>query len=346
MDPLDLRPIGETALEVTALGLGCGTLGDPNEIIDEDRADATLAAAHGAGIRLFDTAPWYGNTKSEHRTGHYLRTRPRESFALATKVGRVYGRPDDLAAFRRSAPAARWVGGLPFELRFDYSGDGVRRSYEDSLMRLGLERVDALAIHDLDRKFHDEEGVEAGLRQLEREGGWCALQALKDSGEIRAIGAGINFAGLIPRFLERFELDYVLVAMAYTLLDQPALDAELQLCLDRKVSVVIGAVFASGILATGAVPGALYGYSAAEPEIAEKVRGMSVVCARHGVSLGAAALQFPFGHPAVAAVIPGANAPDQVQQNLEAMRAVIPADVWDELKSEGLLRQDAPVPAA
>ncbi|MGI9385330.1 MAG: aldo/keto reductase [Methyloligellaceae bacterium] len=345
MDPLSLNRIGETGLEVTALGFGGGTLGDPDEVIGEDQAEATLAAAHDAGIRYFDTAPWYGNTKSEHRLGHFLRTRPRASFALSTKVGRIYARPDDIEAFKRSPWAARWVGGLPFDLRFDYSGDGVRRSYEDSLMRLGLNGVDALAIHDLDLKHQTQEGMEAGLRQLETEGGWAVLQALRESREIHAIGAGINHVGMIPRFLERFDMDYFLVAMPYTLLDQPALDAELQLCLDSKVSVVIGAVFASGILATGAVSGALYAYKAAEPEIVEKVQRMAAVCGRYGVPLAAAALQFPLGHPAVASVIPGANSAAQVHQNLEAMRVKIPSDFWEELKSESLLRQDAPVPA-
>lgn len=345
MDPLSLRRIGETGLEVSALGFGGGTLGDPNEVIGEDRAEATLAAAHDAGIRYFDTAPWYGNTKSEHRLGHFLRTRPRHSFALSTKVGRIYARPADLEAFQRSPWAARWVGGLPFDLRFDYSGDGVRRSYEDSLMRLGLNGVDALAIHDLDLKHQTQEGMEAGLRQLDEEGGWAALRALRESGEIQAIGTGINHVGMIPRFLERFDMDYFLVAMPYTLLDQPALDEELQLCLDRKVSVVIGAVFASGILATGPAAGALYAYKPAETAIVEKVQRLDAVCRRHGVTLAAAALQFPFGHPAVVSVIPGANAAAQVEQNLEAMRVAVPPDLWNELKDESLLRRDAPVPA-
>jgi D-threo-aldose 1-dehydrogenase len=180
--------------------------------------------------------------------------------------------------------------------------------------------------------------------ELERGGGFKALAELKAAGEVRAIGAGINHTGMIPRFLDRFPMDYFLVAMPYTLLDQEALDVEFPLCAERGVGIVIGAVFASGVLATGVRKGALYRYLPLEAEVADRVKRMQAVCARHDVPLAAAALQFPLAHPIVAAVIPGADAPEQVRQNAGLMQQPIPAELWADLKCEGLLRQDAPVP--
>jgi D-threo-aldose 1-dehydrogenase len=341
MDPFETRRLGQTNVEVTRLGFGGGTLGDPVEVIDEAQADLTIEAAYAAGIGHFDTSPWYGNGKSEHRLGRVLRTKPRHSFVLSTEIGRVYFRPRDPKTFSQ----ARWAGGLPFDLRFDYTRRGVLRSYDDSLMRLGLNVVDALLIHDLDlRHQKTEDGVRAGFDQLEAGGGYAALAELKASGDIGAIGAGINHTGMIPRFLERFEIDFFLVAMPYTLLDQPALAAELPLCLERGVSVVTGAVFASGILARGPGEGALYAYMPAETDVLERTRRIEAVCARHGVPLAAAALQFPLHHPAVANVIPGPNSPAQLRANLQHVRRVIPDDLWTELKAERLIDPAAPTP--
>src|SRR5690606_28706867 len=238
---------GKTALMAPRLGFGAGTLGDPFEVIAEHQADLTLECAYAAGIAYYDTAPWYGNGKSEQRTGRVLQTKPRGEFKVSTKVGRVYRRPDDVATFSQS----RWLGGLPFDLRFDYSRDGVLRSYEQSLLRMGLNRVDALVVHDLDFKHHKTEAaVAARLAELDEGGGHTALMELKRRGEIAAIGVGINHVGMIPRFLDRFEVDFFLVAMPYSLMDQEALREELPLCDQQGVSVVIGAPFASGILAT------------------------------------------------------------------------------------------------
>src|SRR5919205_2773003 len=234
MDPFALRQVGRTDLHVTVLGFGGATLGDGRQPTPEAQAALTVEAAWAAGIGYFDTAPWYGTGKSEHRLGGVLRTKLRDSFVLSTKVGRVLVRPRDLGSFRNE----RWGGGLPFEVRFDYTRDGILRAYEDSLTRLGLNRVDALFIHDLDLGYHQtDEGVGARLDELDRGGGFRALQELKEAGEIKAIGAGINVTGMIPRFLERFDLDVFIVAMPYTLLDQAALEGELALCVDRGASV-------------------------------------------------------------------------------------------------------------
>lgn len=337
------RPIGRTNLRVPALGFGGATLGDARGSIPEEQAQATLEGAYAAGIRFFDTAPWYGNGKSELRFGAALRAKPRASFILSTKVGRVYSRCRD----KEHRAQTYWRGGLPFNPVFDYTRDGILRGYEQSLLRLGTDRVDALVIHDLDEGHHGTpEGVEAGLRDLAERGGFDALADLKSAGDISAVGAGVNRLGMIPQFLSRFDMDFFLLAMPYTLLSQDALDEELPLCVSRAASVIIGAPFASGVLASGPTAEALYGYRAAPEDVLKTVRGMAAVAESHGVPLGAAALQFPFGHPSVVSVIPGPNSPEQVQANLRWMGHRIPAQFWDELKHLGLLRRDAPVPAA
>ncbi len=340
MDPFLRRRIGGTALEVTQLGMGGASLGDMREVLPEAQAAATLEAAHASGIGYFDTSPWYGNGKSELRFGHVLRTKPRASFVISTKVGRVHARPADPDNYRHPG----WVGGLPFEPRFDYTREGVLKSYEMSLARLGLNRVEALLIHDLDpRHQRSEEGFARGFDQLDAGGGYRALADLKARGEILAIGAGVNLTGMIPRFLARWPIDFFLVAMPYTLLDQAGLE-ELDMCAERGVSVVIGAPYASGILARGARPDATYDYRPAKPEIIARAQRISDVCRRHDVPLPAAALQFVFGHPSVAAVIPGPVAPEEVRSNVACMQREVPDALWAELKREGLVRQDAPMP--
>jgi D-threo-aldose 1-dehydrogenase len=341
MDPAATRSLGKTGLDVSQYGMGSAPMGDLWEKLPEDRVAAAFQTAYDGGVRYFDTAPWYGNTLAEHRLGHFLRQQPKNGFALSTKVGRVYRRP----AHPDDAPPGPWAGGLPFMLRFDYGYDAVMRSYEDSLQRLGLPRVDLLVIHDIDLLYHqDEDGVERCFQQLEEGGGIRALQDLKAAGEIKGFGAGINETPMITRFLDRVDLDFFLVAMPYTLVDQAPLDDAFPRCREKGVGVIIGSPYASGILATGPVEGAKYNYAPASAEVLEKVRGIQTVCARHDVPLQAAALQFPLGHPAVAAIIPGSVSADEVQQNLSYFRKEIPSDCWAELRAEGLIRADAPVP--
>jgi D-threo-aldose 1-dehydrogenase len=339
VDPFLRRRIGTTKFHVTGLGMGGASLGDMREVLPEAQAAATLEAAHAAGIGYFDTSPWYGNGKSELRFGHVLRTKPRDSFVISTKVGRVHARPADPDNYRHPG----WAGGLPFEPRFDYTAAGVLKSYEMSLARLGLNRVEALLIHDLDpRHQRSEDGVARALADLEA-GGYRALAGLKAQGDIAAIGAGVNLTGMIPRFLERWPIDFFIVAMPYTLLDQTGLD-ELDLCAARGVSVVIGAPYASGILVRGPRPDAFYDYRPATPEVVAKAQRIRDVCRRHDVPLAAAALQFPFGHRSVAAVIPGPVAPEEVRSNLAWMACDVPAALWRDLKDDGLIRPDAPTP--
>ena len=332
------RRLGRTDVEVTELGFGGASIGELFVPVSEHHALATIDAAWDAGLRYFDTAPWYGRGLSELRIGSGLRDHPRGEYALSTKVGR-YLRPASGDDYERGA----WVGGSPNEVVFDYTYDGIMRSVEQSRLRLGITRFDVAFIHDLDRLYFDEGTWDAHFRDLTTSG-WRALDELRSNGQVRAVGAGINALGLIPRFLEALDLDAFLVAMPYTLLKQEVLDEEFPLAAERGVGFVIGAVFQSGILATGAIEGATYDYAPAPPDVLERVRRIEAVCARHDVPLAAAALQFPLGHPSVAAVIPGAFHPDQVRRNLASFDHPIPGELWAELKHEGLLRSDAPVP--
>lgn len=340
MDPLARRTLGRTDVQLTQLGFGTAGLGDLFSVLPDEQAAAAIGAAWDAGLRYFDTAPWYGRGQAEHRLGRALYRRPRADYVLSTKVGRTLHALPDPA----QAEPDLWAGGLPFRIRFDYSYDGIMRSFEDSLQRLGVPRIDLLVIHDLDLLYHGRtERVQALLHELYT-GGWRALCDLRRAGLIRGVGAGINELGMMPRFLDLMEVDFFLVALPYTLMEQAVLDHEFPRCAAAGVGIVIGGVFASGILATGAVAGAKHNYADATPEALAKVARIEAVCARHGVPLPAAALQFPLGHELVASVIPGALAPEQVARNVAAFRHPIPADLWAELKQQGLLRADAPTP--
>ena len=341
MDPFATRRLGRTDVALTQLGFGAAPLGDLFTKVTEADAAATLQSAWEEGVRYFDTAPWYGRGQSEHRVGRALYDRPRDDFVLSTKVGRVLRASRDAERFDRGF----WTGGLAFPHRFDYSYDGIMRAYEDSQQRLGIPRIDLLVIHDLDLWHHRTPALVGAMLAQLGSSGWRALDELREAGLVRGIGAGVNEPGMIPRFLDLVDLDFFLVALPYTLLDQDVLDVEFPACVARGIGFVIGAVFASGILATGAVAGAKYAYADPPPEIAARVARIEAVCARHAVPLPAAALQFPLGHAAVASVIPGALNPAQVRRNVASFRHPIPSALWAELKHEGLLREEAPVPA-
>lgn len=344
MDPFARRRLGRTKVELPQLGFGGAAFGNIFDVIADSQVDATMAAAWDAGVRFYDTSPWYGRGLSEQRIGRGLYLKPPGEAVVSTKVGRLFTAPADPAAFARSERA--WPNGLRFEHHHDYTYAGVMRSYEDSLQRLGMNRVDLLIVHDLDlANLGSEELVAKHLDELDAGGGMRALGELKAAGLIKAIGAGVNRMGTIPRFLERFDLDFFLVALPYTLAEQSVLDVEFPLCKARGVGVIIGGVFASGILATGPVPGARYNYEIATDEQLGRIGRMQAVCERHGVPLAAAALQFTLHHPIVASVIPGGFHPEHPQRNVESMRVAVPDQLWAELKHEGLLRRDAPTPA-
>lgn len=340
MGEIRQREVGKTGVQVTELGLGTAPLGDLFVALREETAQETLQAAWDVGVRFYDTSPFYGYGKSEHRLGHFLRQQPRDEFVLSTKVGRIFRAAHTPAAF----DPGFFVGGLPFEFTVDYSYDGIMRSYEDSLQRLGLPSIDLLVIHDLDFYFHGTEArVNAYLNQLFTSG-WRALEELRRHGLIKGVGAGINEMGMIPRFLELVELDFFLVAYGYNLLTQEMLAEEFALCAQGDISVIIGAVFASGILATGAVPGANYFYAPASEEILARTARIEVICQRHNTPLPAAALQFLLAHPIVAGIIPGALESAHVRSNFELLQHPIPAELWADLQEAGLLLPDAPTP--
>ncbi len=333
------RRIGQTELTLPVFGLGAAHLGELYARVPEAQSQATLNAAWEAGVRYYDTAPWYGRGLSEHRLGAFLRTRPRHMFKVTTKVGRTLHRPKNPGSFDRSP----WTGGLNFEVNFDYTYDGIMRSYEQALQRIALDTVDALVIHDLDAGFHGDR--QAGYERQLESSGLDALVELKKSGDIKAFGMGINNNAALEQVASRFDLDFCLVAMPYTLLDHESLHRGMADLHRRGISAIIGAPFASGILVTGSAGPKHYAYGAASPEIQARVLGIEAVCAAHGVALPAAALQFLLAHPVVTSVIPGGVTPEEVTQNLASLAAPIPAAFWADLKSQGLIEPAAPVPA-
>lgn len=333
------RQIGSTSLSVPPIGIGTVALGELYATVTEEHSRETLQAAWDGGIRFYDTAPWYGRGLAEHRTGGFLRTQERSDFVITSKIGRYFVRPAEPTTF----DVAPWAGGLKMEMVYDYSYDGVMRSYEQSLHRLGLDTIDALLIHDPDPVNHGDHHARR-MKDM-AESGIKALEELKATGHIKAVGMGLNATESLMTLASLVPLDFCIVAMPYTLLDQSALTTGMQRCIDHNISVVIGAPFASGILATGAVPGTRYRYEVATDEILETVRQIEAVCYAHHVSLQAAALQFPLAHPAVVSVIPGMARPSEVEQNIAAIQERVPPGLWADLKSEGLIDAAAPVPA-
>jgi D-threo-aldose 1-dehydrogenase len=330
---------GSGHLEVTVLGFGGAPLGNLYTPISDATAHATLDAAWTAGIRLFDTAPLYGFGLSEERFGEALSARPRADLILSTKVGRRLRpcAPDDVPRVGFQETPARTFD-------YDYSYDGIHRALEASLERLRVDRVEILLVHDVDAFTHGSRAAsDARVRELFDRGGYRALEELRAAGVVRAIGAGVNEWPVCETLAGLGDFDCFLLAGRYTLLEQEALTSFLPLCLARDIGIILGGPFNSGILATGPVPGAYYNYAPASPAVLARVTRLEAVCREHGVRLIEAALQFPLGHPAVKTVIPGANSPDQVRANVDLLRARIPAGLWSDLKTERLVREDAPV---
>ena len=314
---------------ISGLGFGGAPIANLYTAVSDEDARATVDAAWDVGVRYFDTAPHYGLGLGERRLGAALRDRPRAEYVVSTKVGRLL-EPSDGAGLDEDG----FVVPATHRRVWDFSADGVRRSLDDSLQRLGLDRVDIVYLHDPDN--HWDQAVREGLP---------ALQELKEQGVIRAIGVGMNQWQLPERFIREAALDYVMLAGRYTLLEQEALPSFLPLCQERGVSVVAVAVFNSGLLARPEVPAdATYNYSTAPAEIVDRARRIAAVCRRHGVVLPQAALQFPFGHPAVKAIAVGARNPAEITENAALLADQAPAGLWADLKSEGLLAADVPTP--
>jgi D-threo-aldose 1-dehydrogenase len=337
---LPTRVIGNTGLAVTELGFGAASLGNLYRPLSDVEANATLGAALEAGFAYVDTAPYYGFGLSERRVGNVLRNLV--GVVVSTKVGRLLGADPTV---RDDVERHGFCSSMPFEPVYDYSYDGVMRSWEASLQRLGMAGVDILYIHDIGRLTHGDRH-DVTFLQLTDGGGFRALEELRAGGAIRAFGLGVNETAICLEAMRETRLDVILLAGRYTLLEQGALDALLPECARRGTSIVVGGPYNSGILATGTRHGGAmhYNYRSAPETIIERVRRIEACCDYHGVPLSAAALQFPLAHQQVASIIPGLGSPRHIEQTLALYRARIPDDFWKDLKAEGLVRSDAPVP--
>ncbi|KQW75820.1 hypothetical protein ASC89_23125 [Devosia sp. Root413D1] len=332
------RPVGATGPEISRIGFGGAPLGDLRRAPTDAGAREVLEAAWDAGIRYFDTAPFYGAGLSERRIGDFLRDKPRDSYVLSTKVGRLLVPDRAFSMERHGDPRA-----LPFRPKFDFTYDGVMRSYDNSLQRLGLESIDILFLHDIGAFSQRERHAETMKQALEG-GGIRALEELRASGAVQAIGAGVNEWQIIDELMNHARFDIFLLANRYTLLDQQVIDTLLPRVKREGVAIVDGAPLNSGILATGPVPNAIYDYAQASPEMIEKTRRIEELCSKHGTTLIRAALNFPLGHEAITAIIPGFSNVAEFNDNLAGYRKPIPDALWAELREAGLLHPKAPGP--
>jgi D-threo-aldose 1-dehydrogenase len=341
MTTLKRRKVGRTKLEVTELGLGGAPLGGFRATIPDSEGAALVDAGYADGIRYFDTSPFYGYGRSELRMGAALRDKPRDSYVLSTKVGRIL----HVRKRGEALPKDFRENGLPgFVPQFDYTYDGVMRSLEHSHLRLGIDRIDIALIHDVDFWTIKDRAILDERFKTVMDGGFRALDELRKAGVISAIGVGINESDTSTRFIKAGDFDCMLLAGRYTLLEQGALKEFLPECVKRSVSVILGGPYNSGILTGNVKPGATHDYAAAPAALIEKAQKIEAVCQRHGVALGAAAMQFALFHPAFCSVIPGALSTAEVQQNVAHMSAKIPVELWSELKREKLIDPASPTP--
>ena len=336
-----LRQIGSTGLCVTELGFGTAPLGNLFRPLPDAAARESLATAEKCGFGYYDTAPFYGFGLSERRLGDALRGR--KNVILSTKIGRLLNPvpgPVDENQVRHG-----YATPMPFEPVYDYSYDAVMRSFEESLQRLGLSRIDILYIHDIGRLTHGDEN-KARMAELTKGGGLKALEELRAAKAISGFGMGVNEVAACLEVMDHARLDVILLAGRYTLLEQTPVDDLFPRCQAAGTAIVVGGPYNSGILAIGTKTSAplYYNYEPAPSDVVEKVRKIETVCDRHGVPLAAAALQFPLAHPLVASVIPGLDSPERVNQTMALYRHHIPAALWHELRQEKLLRPDAPAP--
>ena len=317
-------------IELGGLSLGCAQLGNLYREVSAEDARATVDAAWELGVRYFDTAPHYGLGLSERRLGRALAPRPRDNCLVSTKVGRLL-EPADVVD---GLDDAGFVVPATHRRRWDFSRDGIRRSLSESLERLGLDRVDIVYLHDPDD--HRDDVLETGFP---------ALAELRAEGAVAAVGAGMNQAAMLADLVRHADVDLLMLAGRYTLLEQDSLDDLLPLCAERGVGIVAAGIFNSGLLALPQpARNAKYDYGDAPPDLFARADAIAAVCERHGTSLPAAAIAFPLAHPAVVSVCVGARSSEQMERNAALYRASIPEDLWSELKAEGLLREDAPVP--
>lgn len=324
------------------LGFGAAPLGNMFRDIPDDEAQATVAAAWEAGTRYFDTAPFYGSGLSEIRLGKALAKYPRDAYRLSTKVGRLVLDEVEAGGRDQGEKGEIFKFGRPNKVVYDYTADGTKRSIEYSLQRMGVDRLDYVWVHDLSRDFHGDRWI--GLFEQARTGAFPALDRLRDEGVIAAWGLGVNTVEPVELMLSLDEVhpNGTLLAGRYTLLDhERALERLLPAAVEKKVEIVIGGPYSSGVLAGGAH----FEYGSVPPEIAAKVETIKALCGRHGVPIKAAALHFSLAHPASAAVIPGASRPERIAEDHAAISFEVPGDFWHDLRRSGVVAPDAPLPA-
>jgi D-threo-aldose 1-dehydrogenase len=331
------RTFARSGLKTSLLGFGSAPLGNLFRTITTADSHEMVRAAWDAGIRLYDTAPMYGHGLAEHRMSDALFEYPRDEYVLATKVGRTLT-PAAPGSFDHGA----WAKVPPLAATFDYSYEACFQQVNDSLQRMMSDRADVLFVHDIDRYTHGDNQPTRFKEAIK--GSFKALIEMRDAGKVKEIGVGVNEADVCFQVAQEVDIDSILLAGRYTLLEQDPLDDLLPLCTERKISIILGGVLNSGILATGAVKGAKYNYSEAPVEILEKVAKIQAVCTEFNIPLAAAAIQFASAHPAVVNVCVGARNMKQWNENFALLNHQIPADFWNRLKKKGLVRDDAPVP--
>jgi D-threo-aldose 1-dehydrogenase len=322
----------ERKIALSVFGFGGAPLGNMHRVLSDVEAHEAVQAAWDAGLRYFDTAPFYGHGLSESRMGSVLRQQPRDTYILSTKVGRVLE-----PCLPGQEESGIYLNTPPFRIRFDYSYDGVMRSYEDSLKRLGVDRIDILYVHDIGALTHSSQADDYFQTLLES--GWRALDNLRSSGAVSAIGLGVNENAVCEQMLSATDPNIFLLAGRYTLLDQSAAMRLLPRCIERGVGIVLGGPYNSGILATGPIPNALYDYAPASPDILSRAVALQNVCEAHGVSLAEAALHFPLRHPAILSVIPGSQTAAQVALNVATFAKKPAEGLWADMKRAGLIDQ-------
>jgi D-threo-aldose 1-dehydrogenase len=330
---------GNGGLTFTELGLGTAPLGNLYQAISDAAAWATMEAAWDAGVRYYDTAPLYGLGQSETRLNPFLKTKPRNAFVLSTKVGRLM----EVCPPKDRSGIGKWFDVPSRREVFDYSYDGVMRSFECSFERLGVARIDILYVHDLCGFTHGSRAAsDARIAEFFDQKGYDAMLSLREQGVVKAIGSGTNEWEVCQTLAERGDFDLFLLAGRYSLLEQQALDTLLPLCETRGIGIISGGAYNSGILATGPFEGAFYNYDPAPPDILKKVHQIEAVCKDHSVALIDAAFQFPLLHPTHLSVIPGGKSISEMARNVQAANTTISSELWDDLKAKRLLREDAP----
>ncbi|PHQ79315.1 MAG: pyridoxal 4-dehydrogenase [Coxiella sp. (in: Bacteria)] len=336
MTRIKQRQVGQTPLYVTELGFGAASIGNLYKETRDLEARDVLNKCWELGIRFFDTAPEYGHGLAERRMGDALRQFPADDYVLSTKVGdMLYAQPN------AKPPENKFINKLNFFLRHDYSYDGIMRCFEDSMQRLGLSAIDLLLIHDLDSIIHQPDVFESHFKTFV-DSGYKALEVLRASGAVKAIGLGIKQWEVCERAMQTGQYDCFMLQGNYTLLEQPALDTFLPRCVKEHVSVFIAGPFGSGILATGPVKNAHFHHQQADPQTLQRVTQMQAVCNEFNVPLAAAAIQFPLMHPAISSVVIGSRSADRMQQNVNYYHTDIPAELWSALKAKNIIPEGAP----